>query len=117
MQARTMTMPGIRRWFLLLPLLLSLAGVNGCATSETRQFARELNPAIGKADKAYFVEKYGEPDKRTAVDLTTDVWEYHFGGERLNEHASRGNLATSTLLRLTFTSGTLSSWQASNALR
>jgi len=109
-------MPGIHRWFLLFPLLLALAGAWGCAGTEARQFARDLNPVVGKADKAYFVEKYGQPDKRTAVDGATDVWEYRFAGERLNDHATRGNLATSTLLRLTFRNGTLSSWQTSNTL-
>jgi hypothetical protein len=101
----------------VLPLVLTLVGVGGCASnSESRRLTVELNPLIGKADKAYFIDKYGEPDKRTAVDATTDVWEYRFGEVKLNDYASRGNLSTVTLLRATFKNGVLASWQASNAL-
>ncbi len=107
----------IRRRLLVLPLALALVGASGCASnSESRQFTHDLNPLIGKADKAYFIEKYGEPDKRTAIDAATDVWEYKFGEMKLNDYASRGNMTTATLLRATFKNGVLASWQASNAL-
>jgi hypothetical protein len=111
------TMSGIRRWLLLFPLTLALAAAIGCAGNETRQYARELNPAVGKADKAYFIEKYGEPEKRITVDPATDIWEYRFGEDRLSDHATRSNLVMSTLLRLTFRNGTFTSWQASNTLK
>jgi len=97
--------------------LLLQVGASGCAGNESRQFTRELAPLVGRADKAYFVEKYGEPLRRTPVDATTEVWDYRFGEESLNDYASRGNLTTSTLLRLTFRNGILSTFQASNTLR
>ena len=109
--------PGIRRWLLLFSLLFAIVAISACATSEKRQFARDLNPVIGKANKAYFIEKYGEPDKRTAVDTTTDVWEYKFGEESLSEYGARGNISTVTLVRLTFRNGVFASWQTANALK
>lgn len=110
-------MPRNRRFFLLAPVVLALAGILGCASSETREFALQLNPLVGRADKAYFIEKYGQPDKRSALDSQTDVWEYSFGQEQLGTYGARGNLTTSTLLRLTFKNGTLSAWRAGNTMK
>ena len=44
-------------------------------------------PSSAAPTKAYFLEKYGEPDKRIAVDATTDIWEYTFGEESLSDYA------------------------------
>ncbi|MEO7157981.1 MAG: hypothetical protein ABI039_10485, partial [Vicinamibacterales bacterium] len=93
------------------------AVILGCASTETKEFARQLNPLVGHADKAYFIEKYGQPDRRSTLDSQSDVWEYRFSGENLNAYGTRGNLSTATLLRLTFRNGTLSAWQATNTLR
>ena len=105
-----------RRWFLLLAALLAIATAGGCAGGETRQYSSQLTPLVGKADKAYFIEKYGEPDKRTVTDAATETWEYRFGTQNLNDYGSRGNLTTATQLRLTFRNGILASWQAANVL-
>jgi hypothetical protein len=106
-----------RRFALVIALPLALAAASACvSTSPSREFARDLNPAIGKAGESFFIDKYGDPDKRTSVDGVTDVWEYRFAGERADDHASRGNLTTVTLLRLTFRNGVLYSWQATNAI-
>jgi hypothetical protein len=110
-------MPRSCRLFLIVPLALALVAILGCASTETREFARQLAPLVGHADKAYFIEKYGEPDKRSGLDSQTDVWEYNFGQERLGNYGTRSNLSTSTLLRLTFKNGTLSAWQSTNALK
>jgi len=110
-------MPNARRFLLIGCLTLLLGAVLGCAGTPNREFARDLAPMVGRVDKAYFIEKYGEPDKRIALDVQTDVWEYNFGGERLSEYGARGNLTTSTLLRLTFKNGTFTSWQALNRMR
>jgi hypothetical protein len=106
-----------RRFFLIVSLVLTLMPVLGCAGTENREFARELAPMVGRADKAYFIEKYGEPDKRSALDAQTDVWEYSFGQENLIDYGARGNLSTSTTLRLTFKDGKFSGWQAVNRMK
>ena len=106
-----------RRSFLLVPVMFAIGLASGCAGTANREFAAELRPLVGKADKAYFLEKYGDPDKRTAVDLHTDMWEYSFGQQSLNDFGARGNLSTGTRLRLTFKDGILSSWQAANTVR
>ena len=89
-----------RRSILLLPVALVLGAVLGCASTQTREFARDLDPVVGRADKAYFIQKYGEPDRRSALDAATDVWEYNFGQQNLSDYGARGNLSTSTWLRL-----------------
>jgi len=109
-------MSNTRRSLLLVPVALMLGTALGCAGSQTREFARELDPLVGHADKAYFIEKYGEPDKRSALDAQMDVWEYNFGQTRLSDFGARSTLSTSTWLRLTFKNGTLSSWQAANRM-
>ena len=101
-----------RRRLLLLPLALAIGTATGCAGTARRQFARELDPLVGHADKAYFIEKYGEPIRQSSTGSQTDVWEYSFGHTNLNDYGARGNVITSTLVRLFFKDGTLSSWQA-----
>jgi hypothetical protein len=110
-------MPNTRRFFLIVSLALMLVAVLGCAGTQNREFARDLTPMVGRVDKAYFIEKYGEPDKRSALDAQTDVWEYNFGQEHLSDYGARGNLSTSTTLRLTFKDGKFSAWQAVNRIK
>ena len=106
-----------RRFFLLVPLLLALAVGAGCATNDTRLFARQLDPLIGKADKEFFVEKYGEPVAKNRIDSHTDMWEFSTSEKSLSERPIGGNLTMSTRLRLTFKDGVLASWQAFNTVR
>jgi hypothetical protein len=106
-----------RRFFLLVPLLAALAAGAGCATNDTRLIARQLDPLIGKADKEYFIEKYGEPVAKTRVDGRIDVWEFSVSEKTLSDRPTGGNLTTSTRLRATFKDGVLASWQAFNVVR
>ena len=82
-----------------------------CANTGCCRFIASSNAAI---DKAYFIEKYGDPDKKIAIDNLTDAWEYSFGHQRLSEYGARGNLSTAVLLRLTFKNGILVDWRAVN---
>jgi len=108
----------IRRLFLLAPLLVVLAAGFGCATEDTRLFARQLDPLIGKADQEFFIEKYGEPVTRSKIDSRTDMWEFSTSERSVGDRATRGgNLTMSTRLRLTFKDGVLASWQAFNSVR
>jgi len=109
-------MHGNRRWFLRAAIASAIALSSGCATTESREFARELNPLVGRADQTYFIEKYGEPDKRSSPTPGTDIWEYTFGRQNMANHGAHVNLTTSTLVRLTFKNGTLSAWQATNRM-
>jgi hypothetical protein len=111
-----MPMQQTRRFFLLVPLLLALAAGAGCATDDTRLFKRQLDPLIGKADKEFFIEKYGEPVARSRIDNHTDMWEFSTNEKTLGERPT-GNLTMSTRLRLTFKDGILASWQAFNSVR
>jgi len=107
----------IRRVFLLVPLLVALAAGAGCATNDTRLIARQLDPLIGKADKEFFIEKYGEPVSKTRVDGRTDVWEFSVSERAMSDRAIGPNTTISTRLRATFKDGVLASWQAFNAVR
>jgi hypothetical protein len=102
---------------LLLSALLALAAAHGCATPDTRLYARQLDPLIGKADKDFFIEKYGDPVARDRVDSHIDVWEFVASERPLNDRPGGGNLTMITRLRLTFKDGILSAWQASNSMR
>jgi hypothetical protein len=106
-----------RRLFLTVPLLLALAAGAGCASNETRQLARRLDPLIGKADKDFFIERYGEPVARTRLDSRTDLWEFVVSETPVSDRPSGGNLTTSTRLRVTFKDGILAAWQAFNTVR
>ncbi len=110
-------MQTIRRLLLLAPLAIALGAGAGCAGNETREYAKVLDPLIGRADKAYMIERYGEPDKRTRVDAHTDIWEFRTSDVPLSAYGSRGNTAVSTLLRVTFTDDRMSAWQAFNTIR
>ena len=107
----------LRRFLLLVPLLAALAAGAGCASSDTRLIARQLDPLIGKADKEFFVEKYGEPVSKTRVDGRTDVWEFIVADKVVSDRAVGANTTISTRLRTTFKDGVLASWQAFNAVR
>jgi hypothetical protein len=110
-------MPSLHRRLLLASLLLTLATGFGCAGNETRKYASELGPLVGRAPLPYFIERYGEPEKRTAVDSRTEIVQFRVAAESLGSYGVRGNLEITTELRLTFKDGILSAWQASNAVR
>jgi hypothetical protein len=110
-------MPQSRRSFLLLPLAAALVAAAGCAGNETRAYAKDLDPLVGRAPKDYFIEKYGEPEKRTRIDAHTDVWEFRVSDNPVTTGNLRGAVGVSTLLRLTFKDDKLASWQAFNVVR
>jgi hypothetical protein len=107
-------MPQTRRSFLRLPFAVALVALTGCGANETRTYARELDPLVGRAPKDYFIEKYGDPSKRTRVDAHTDIWEFQVSDVTSN---MRGGSTVSTMLRLTFKDDKLASWQAFNVVR
>ena len=98
-------------------LALGLAAAVGCAGNETREFARELNPLIGRAPVAYFIDRYGEPEKRIAVDSRTEILQFRVGEEKIGVRGAYSSIAVATELRLTFKDGILSDWKSSNAVR
>lgn len=110
-------MPTIRRFLLLASLLLTLAAGFGCAGTETRTYARELGPLVGRAPLPYFIDRFGVPEKRTAIDSRTEVLQFLVAEESLAGRGGRGNMAVATELRLTFKDGILADWKVSNALK
>ena len=110
-------MQQLRRTILIFPLLAALAAGAGCAANDTRVIARQLDPLIGKADKEYLIEKYGEPVSKTRVDGQTDVWEWSVAEKSMTDRSIGPNTSISTRLRATFKNGVLASWTAFNAVR
>jgi hypothetical protein len=110
-------MPTCSRIILLGALLLALAAAVGCAGTETREYARELNPLVGRAPIAYFIDRYGEPEKRIAVDSRTQILRFRVGEETIGVRGQYASLAVATELTLTFKDGVLAEWKASNAVR
>jgi len=110
-------MPTLRQYLALALLLLAVAAGAGCAGTETRAYTRELAPLVGRAPVAWFVERYGEPEKRTVIDGRTEVLQFRAAEESLAGRGARGNVTVVTELRLTFRDGILSAWEASNAVR
>jgi hypothetical protein len=114
MQKRQMRSP--RRRLLLVFALLALAAGSGCANTERREFAQELGPLVGRAPIAYFIDRYGEPEKTIPVDSRTKILQFQVAAEPLADHGARVNLEITTELRLTFKDGILSAWQSSNVV-
>jgi len=110
-------MSPIRRFLVLGSLLLTLAAGIGCAGTDTREYARELNPLVGRAPLRHFIDRYGEPEKRTALDSRTEVLEFRVAEESLGGRGARGSVAVTTELRLTFKDGILSDWKVANAVK
>lgn len=98
-----------------LVLAIMIITIGACASSGTRD-AEQFNSLIGKANKAYFVEKFGPPDKQANIESNTDVWEYRLDE---NKYTSSTGYRFSTFkrLRLTFRDGTLSSWNQSSEMQ
>ena len=97
--------------------MLSLAAGFGCASTENRAYARELGPLVGRAPVAWFIERYGEPEKRTAIDGRTEVLQFRVAEESFAGRGAHANVVVATELRLTFKDGILAAWQVSNAVR
>jgi hypothetical protein len=112
-------MPTIRRFLLLASLLLPFAAGFGCAgtTTETRAYARELGPLVGRAPIPYFIDRFGAPEKRTAIDSRTEVLQFVVAEASLPGRNERGNVAVATELRLTFKDGILADWKVFTALK
>jgi hypothetical protein len=110
-------MPCVPRFLLPGVLVVTLAAAFGCAGNETREYERELRPLVGRAPVAYFIDRYGEPEKRLAVDSRTEVLQFRVAEETIGVRGAHASLAVATELRLTFKDGILSGWKASNALR
>ena len=104
-----------RRLFLTAALALVLAA-GGCASTGSRALARQLDPLIGKADKQYMIDKYGEPVERTRVDIGIDMWEFVVSDQSLYTGSS-AQLRTSTRLRVTFKSGVMTAWTSYDSVR
>ena len=110
-------MQAFHRFLVLGFLALALACGTGCATTESRAYARELGPLVGRAPLAWFIERYGEPEQRTAIDGRTEVVQFRVAEESLQGRGATANVAVVTDLRLTFKDGILAAWQVSNAVR
>jgi hypothetical protein len=78
--------------------------------------ARQLDPLIGKADKQYMIDKYGEPIERKTVDIGTEVWEFVVSDQLLYA-GSGAQLKTSTRLRVTFKAGVMTAWTSYDSVR
>ena len=91
-----------------LAVALTVVFLLGCASS-TARMSDAMDGLIGTADKTYFANKYGPPDKQATLDADTELWEY-----RLNEqnYTSPTGYRFSTFdrLRLTFRNGKLHTW-------
>ena len=88
--------------------------VAACAADPPR-LAQEMDALVGKADKAYFVGKYGRPDKQATLSEGVDFWEYRFYGRRYTP--SSGELFSNVdRVRLTFTRGVLTSWSGAGEM-
>ena len=105
-----------RRLLLFAPLLVVVAG-SGCAGVDTRGLKLRLDPLIGKADKEYIIEKYGEPVEKTRVDSHTDVWEFIASESGTLDSSRSAGIRTVTRMRVTFKDGVMASWTAYNAVR
>ena len=95
-----------------LTIFLMLALLGACAGSG-RSDTEQLNGLVGKANKAYFVEKLGPPDKQAAIESNTDVWEYRLDEQKYTSSTGY-RFSTFKRLRLTFRNGTLASWSQSS---
>lgn len=87
-----------------LALLLAVV-LSGCATPQ----ADPLTGLTGVADKAYFVDRYGPPDKQVAVESGVDVWEYRLNEQRYTSGTGY-RFSTYDRLRATFKDGKLLKW-------
>ncbi len=95
---------------------LSLAALAACAPEPAgREYQRELAPLVGHAPVEYFLDRYGEPDRRTRVDAHTEVLRFTVAEEAYGGRGAHVNVATR--LELTFRDGVLAAWRASNAVR
>lgn len=110
-------MPSPRRRLFLVSALLALAAGAGCANTEKREFAQQLGPLVGRAPIAYFIERYGEPQKTIRVDSRTQILQFQVAAESLANHGAHVNLKIATELRLTFKDGILSDWQSSHVVQ
>jgi hypothetical protein len=110
-------MPSFHRVLVLGVLALTLAAGFGCASTENRAYARELGPLVGRAPVAWFIERYGEPEKRTAIDGRTEILQFRVAEESLAGRGTHANVVVGTELRLTFKDGILAGWQAFNVVR
>jgi len=107
-----------RSWRVKAAAILFSAALSACAGgSANREFVRDIEPLVGRADQSYFLDKYGDPDRKVTIDRETEIWEYTFGSESLSDYGACTTMATSNILRLTFKKGTLSSWQANARVR
>lgn len=95
-----------------LAIVLMLATIAACASGGKSE-AEQLNGLIGEANKSYFVEKLGPPDKQAAIASNTDVWEYRLDEQKFTSSTGY-RFSTFRRLRLTFRDGTLASWNQSS---
>jgi hypothetical protein len=108
----TFRMTGIRHLCARLTFVIVLTTLGACAGGG-RGEAERLNSLIGKANKTYFVEKLGPPDKQAAIEPNTEVWEYRLDEQKFTSQTGY-RFSTFKRLRLTFRDGTLVSWNQSD---
>lgn len=94
---------------LCLVVFLLSACAGGTSSRSAASYTQEMNGQIGKAEKIYFVEKYGPPEKQAVVDQRTEVWEYRLDEQKYTSQTGY-RFATFDRLRITFTEGKLSGW-------
>ncbi len=97
--------------------LVSFALFAGCAGSEVREYQRDLAPLVGRAPLGYFLDRYGEPDKRTRIDASTEVLEFTVDDASYGGRGGRASVDVTTRLSLTFKDGVLAGWRVANEVR
>lgn len=90
---------------LLASVSIALGALNGCAAPRA-PLSEELAGLVGVVDKAYFVNRFGPPDKQAVIDSETEVWEYRLNEQRYTS-ATGYRFVTLDRLRVTFRRGKL----------
>ena len=95
--------------FLFFTALIAflVVGLSGCATSTGLK--DELPTLVGVANKAYFANRFGPPDKQATLNSSTELWEYRLGEDKYTSKTGY-QFSTFDRLRLTFRDGRLATW-------
>ena len=89
-------------------MMLCLVGMMGCMTVNS-PIRDELPALVGVADKAYFANRFGPPDKQVEIEAGTEMWEYRLGEQKFTSNTGY-RFSTNERLRLTFREGRLIKW-------
>ena len=91
-----------------ITMMLCLVGMMGCMTVNS-PIRDELPALVGVADKAYFANRFGPPDKQVEIEAGTEMWEYRLGEQKFTSNTGY-RFSTNERLRLTFREGRLIKW-------